>query len=124
MLHATNRTSLHECISVLDVRRVFTTNESAGKVCIISEDVWMVLAPLEVNIEQKHFLLVDVGKLSRLLPDIWLSIVVNEDIIGIELSIWIHNAYRKWIEIDAFITILKFFSVSYTHLPLPTSELV
>jgi hypothetical protein len=64
MFHATNWTRLHESISIFNIRSILTTNESASEVGIVSENVWMVLAPFEIYIEKKNFFLVDIGKLS------------------------------------------------------------
>lgn len=67
----------------------------------------MILTPFKINIKKKNFLLVDIGKLGRLLLNIWFSIVVKEYVIWIELTIWVHDVNSEWIIIKTFILILK-----------------
>jgi hypothetical protein len=49
VLHAANRAGLHESISILDVGSILSADETTGKVGIVSENVWVVLSPFEVN---------------------------------------------------------------------------
>jgi hypothetical protein len=108
VFHATDWAGLHESISVLDVGTVLLTGESAGEVSVVSEDVWVVLSPLEINVEKNNFLLIDICEFSRLLLDIWLSIVVEEDIIWIVFSIWVHDIGGEWLEENTFTFVFKF----------------
>jgi hypothetical protein len=105
VLHATNWAGLHEGISVLNISAILVTEESAGEVSEISEEVWMVLTPFEVNVEKKDFLFIDIGEFSGLLLDIWLSVVVDVDIVWIKLSVWVHDVHGEWIELKSLATL-------------------
>jgi len=107
MLHATNWACLHKRIGILNVGGVLATDEAAGEVGVVSEDFWVVTSPLEVYLEKDHLLLVDVGKLGRLLLYDWLSIVINEHVIGVKLAVGVHDAHRKRIEANIFATVIQ-----------------
>ena len=107
MLHATNWAGLHESISVFDVRSILATDESASEVSIVSEEFWMVLTPFEINVEKNNFFFIDIGEFRRLLLNIWLSIVINIDIVWIEFTIWVHDINGEWIEVDTLTIDIK-----------------
>ena len=107
VFHATNWAGLHESVSELNVSSVLLRSESASKVSVVSEEIWMVLSPFEINVEKNNFFFIDIGEFRRLLLNIWLSIVININIVWIELTIWVHDINGEWIEVDTLTIDIK-----------------